>query len=91
MTVSEPMPLTTPGGVVKRYRRGQWRPVHTDPDNWVAPVISGAATQTDVAAVAEGDWQATQPLTYTYQWRRDGVPIDPLPVNTVAPTITLDS
>lgn len=46
----------------------------TPPVNAVAPVISGALTVGAVLTSTQGTWTGTG-ITYTYQWKRDGVNI----------------
>jgi len=40
------------------------------PANGSPPTIAGTATQGQVLAADPGVWSGTQPLTFTYQWRR---------------------
>lgn len=47
----------------------------TPPANTVAPVASGTARVGQTLSVTDGTWTGTAPITYTYQWRRDGVNI----------------
>lgn len=47
----------------------------TPPANTVAPVASGTARVGETLSVTDGTWTGTAPITYTYQWRRDGVNI----------------
>jgi hypothetical protein len=47
----------------------------TAPVNTVAPAISGTATIGQTLSVSDGTWTGTAPITYTYQWKRDGVNI----------------
>ncbi len=42
----------------------------TRPQNTVRPKISGVAKQGEVLTADPGTWTGTQPLTFTYQWRR---------------------
>ena len=44
------------------------------PANTVAPVASGTTTVDRELSVTDGTWTNT-PLSYTYQWYRDGSPI----------------
>jgi hypothetical protein len=49
--------------------------VGTIPNNTVAPVISGTNTFGSTLTTTDGTFTGTAPLTYTYQWRRNGSPI----------------
>jgi hypothetical protein len=42
------------------------------PVNSVAPVISGTATVGSILTSTTGTWIGTLPITYTYQWLRNG-------------------
>lgn len=40
--------------------------------NTVAPVVSGTATRGSTLTCTEGTWSGTLPISYRFQWRRDG-------------------
>ena len=42
------------------------------PSNTVAPVISGSSVIGSVLTTTDGTWAGTLPITYTYQWKRNG-------------------
>jgi hypothetical protein len=42
------------------------------PVNTVAPVVSGTNTVGSVLTTTNGTWSGSLPITYTYQWLRDG-------------------
>ena len=44
--------------------------------NTVAPVISGSTTLGSVLTSTTGTWSGTTPITYTYQWKRNGLSIE---------------
>ena len=45
------------------------------PVNTVAPVISGSTTLGSVLTTTNGTWTGTSPITFSYQWKRNGVSI----------------
>jgi pimeloyl-ACP methyl ester carboxylesterase len=45
------------------------------PSNSVLPVISGTVEVGETLSTTDGTWTGTEPITYTYQWKRDGVNI----------------
>src|SRR5690242_18724158 len=42
----------------------------TPPQNEVAPSTSGTTRQGETLTADPGNWSGTQPITFTYQWRR---------------------
>ena len=44
----------------------------TPPSNTVAPVISGSTTLGSTLTSTTGTWIGDAPITYTYQWKRNG-------------------
>ena len=46
--------------------------VGSSPVNTVAPVISGTTTLGSVLTTTNGTWTGTTPITYSYQWKRNG-------------------
>jgi hypothetical protein len=38
--------------------------------NTALPTITGSAQETQVLMATSGDWSGTQPITFTYQWKR---------------------
>lgn len=47
----------------------------TSPVNTVAPVISGSGIISYPLSCADGTWTGTPVITYTYQWKRNGIDI----------------
>jgi hypothetical protein len=47
----------------------------TPPVNTVAPVISGSGIISYPLSCADGTWTGTPVITYTYQWKRNGIDI----------------
>lgn len=45
------------------------------PVNVVAPVVSGGVLIGQTLTTTDGTWTGTTPITYTYQWQRNGSPI----------------
>jgi len=60
----------------------------TVPVNTVAPVASGTSESGQTLSVTNGTWTGTATITYTYQWRRDGVNISSATNNTYLLTVT---
>lgn len=52
------------------------------PVNTVAPVASGTGNIGQTLSVTTGTWVGTEPITYSYQWQRDGVNIGSATNNT---------
>lgn len=52
-----------------------FEPAPEAPSNISAPVATGTGVVGTVATVTTGVWNGEDPITYTYQWRRDGVSI----------------
>ncbi len=50
-------------------------PVLGAPLNLAAPVLSGTETVQELLSVTDGTWQGVAPISFGYQWRRDGVAI----------------
>ena len=42
------------------------------PVNTVAPVVSGTATVGELLSTTDGTWTGAPPITFTYQWQRNG-------------------
>ena len=42
------------------------------PLNLVATTLTGTATVGNSLSMSDGTWSGTPPITFTYQWRRDG-------------------
>jgi hypothetical protein len=57
-------------------------PVLGIPTALVDPVASGTPEVDEVLSVTDGTWQGLQPITITYQWRRDTVDISGATSNT---------
>lgn len=50
-------------------------PISTPPSNARAPNIWGSIQSGNILAADSGLWFGSSPLSYTYQWYRDGGPI----------------
>ena len=57
-------------------------PVLGIPTALVDPVASGTPEVDEILSVTDGTWQGLQPITITYQWRRDTVDISGATSNT---------
>lgn len=72
--------LSTTAAVVFRllavgFTAKQVETLQTDPDlaNTVAPVISGTvAVGNTLTKTSDGTWSGLAPISYSYQWQRDG-------------------
>lgn len=72
---SLPAPFNTLPPAVTDLEKQQYIP-NTPPINTKAPIIQGAGlvnTKTDV--IDNGTWAGTMPITFTYQWKRNGIDI----------------
>lgn len=47
-------------------------PVFSAPSNTVDPAITGTAQEGQVVTCSTGTWTGTSPITYAYQWKRNG-------------------
>jgi len=65
---------STAGGVFEIYGIYQTF-VGPPPINTLAPVISGTGVVTETLTTTTGTWTAITPITYSYQWQRNGLPI----------------
>jgi hypothetical protein len=45
------------------------------PSNTIAPVVSGSGVIGQTLTTTNGTWTGDSPITYTYQWQRNGSPI----------------
>jgi len=72
---SLPAPFNNLPPAVTDLEKEQYIP-NTPPINTKAPIIQGAGlvnTKTDV--IDNGTWAGTMPITFTYQWKRNGIDI----------------
>jgi len=70
-----PAPFNTLPPAVTDLEKEQYIP-NIPPINTKAPIIQGAGlvnTKTDV--IDNGTWAGTMPITFTYQWKRNGIDI----------------
>lgn len=67
------VPVGTYGPYVVSADDGQT--ASTSPSNTVLPIISGAAQVGSTLTCSTGTWAGTTPITYNYQWLRNGSPI----------------
>jgi hypothetical protein len=65
---------STAGGVFEVY--GIYQALEGSlPINTVAPVVSGGVLIGQTLTTTNGTWTGATPITYTYQWQRNGSPI----------------
>lgn len=62
------------GHTIPKLRQNYKEPP-TAPVNQVAPVLSGTFEVGEVVSCSTGTWSGSTPITYTYQWKRNGVDI----------------
>ena len=68
--------LVSPGDPISfAFKTGGGNPVNQPPKNTVKPVVSGDTTLGGLLACTTGTWTGEAPITYAYQWLRDGIAI----------------
>ena len=45
------------------------------PNNTIPPILSGTFEVGEIVSCSNGTWTGTTPITYSYQWKLDGVDI----------------
>lgn len=69
------MPLLATRGASSNRAFGFAGKVIPKPINTVAPVVSGSTSAGSTLSVTTGTWTSDTPITYTYQWQRNGANI----------------
>ena len=67
-----PAPFNTLPPAITDLEKEQPSP---DPANTTPPTISGKNSVGELFTVNDGTWVGTNPITYTYQWKRNGINI----------------
>jgi hypothetical protein len=66
--------LVTPGSVLAPIDAAMY-PRALPPETTVFPTISGAITVGSIVSCSTGAWSGSTPMTFSYQWLRDRLPI----------------
>jgi hypothetical protein len=62
-------------------------PPPTAPSNTAAPTVSGTAQVGQTLTASSGSWSGSTPITYTYQWQREGTDIAGATGSTYKPVV----